>query len=826
MPNENNKPKTIHFAGRDLDRNDFVRLAQSKANQWMDYQMLQGDERTDFMNSFQEVLQGVVDGKYTTSEFGKIHGIPEEENYYKERNGQRTDGKGGFLSSRRVGFNPYTNVQTYLIGVANQLTPKKDKSLKEWNSNTLRDIIGTSIFGEGNQQDPTKNPEQLLAWANQYDPLNDGKRDTAGRQGFIEQELKKYAKALNNGEYDISDEDKVKELDRINALSNGASGFELGKIAPWMSHYMFTGERYMTQEEKDEVAATNKNNAYLNNTGTNPYSFGTQEYNTSIDTKKKYWLDHLSQYLNNQTQSYGQQLLFYDRENVLDADNINKAKNLSIDNFLKIITNTNQPFEFRSEVVSEYLKHNAKLINNTYYLPSWNKGLLITATKSNNQYILNFNAIKDAFNSGDSSLQTWLANSYLKYNKITDISYKQGGVLKARLGTNLLFNDNDLLNDPDKPGSNNPSTNNSSTTQPNTGSTAGVVGSNLLTGTLGDSKTPEDTEIPENGETGRIPGKEYNISPTDRYITWLENRKLNLAKWTNQMVYNIMNGIRNFHVSPPMEHYKQYTDKPLEDYIAKNNADFNRLGNIAASGTSDQGAGHAYNINYQRQAASANAPLISKQADDTRASIDKENEVAQKNNLYRHEAGEKNRQSDIALWNTRRHMLAELFSKNGALDVNNIMSRQYGTALNAERNYNRDKLYAIQNDSKVKTLQSQVDALTATCYENPSDEEAKRNLRITRLQLEQAKQAAADCYDTEHLAPTGTPYAGYGYIFGKQTPNPVPTVTYKKGGKVGEGGRAMYERMLHDLMTMNLDHHFKTNRDAYAYYRKLMMQSK
>jgi len=61
-----------------------------------------------------------------------------------------------------------------------------------------------------------------------------------------------------------------------------------------MSHYMFTGERYMTQEEKDEVAATNKNNAYLNNTGTNPYSFGTQEYNTSIDTKKKYWLDHLS----------------------------------------------------------------------------------------------------------------------------------------------------------------------------------------------------------------------------------------------------------------------------------------------------------------------------------------------------------------------------------------------------------------------------------------------------------------------------------------------------------------------------------------------------
>jgi len=61
-----------------------------------------------------------------------------------------------------------------------------------------------------------------------------------------------------------------------------------------MSHYMFTDERYMTQEEKDEAIAANKNNAYLNNTGINPHSFGTQEYNTLVDTKKKYWLNHLS----------------------------------------------------------------------------------------------------------------------------------------------------------------------------------------------------------------------------------------------------------------------------------------------------------------------------------------------------------------------------------------------------------------------------------------------------------------------------------------------------------------------------------------------------
>jgi len=92
----------------------------------------------------------------------------------------------------------------------------------------------------------------------------------------------------------------------------------------------------------------------------------------------------------------------------------------------------------------------------------------------------------------------------------------------------LLFNDNDLLSDPDNPVSTN--TNNPSATSQNTGLTTGTVGSGLLTGTLGNPKTSEDVEIPENGETGRTPGKEYNISPTDRYITWLENRKLNLAK--------------------------------------------------------------------------------------------------------------------------------------------------------------------------------------------------------------------------------------------------------------------------------------------------------
>jgi hypothetical protein len=40
-------------------------------------------------------------------------------------------------------------------------------------------------------------------------------------------------------------------------------------------------------------------------------------------------------------------------------------------------------------------------------------------------------------------------------------------------------------------------------------------------------------------------------------------------------------------------------------------------------------------------------------------------------------------------------MLAELYSKNGNIDVNNIQTRQYGAAVNAEQNYNRDRIYTI-----------------------------------------------------------------------------------------------------------------------------------
>jgi hypothetical protein len=40
MPEKDNKPLTIRFAGRDIDARDFVDLARSKVIEWMDYQQL------------------------------------------------------------------------------------------------------------------------------------------------------------------------------------------------------------------------------------------------------------------------------------------------------------------------------------------------------------------------------------------------------------------------------------------------------------------------------------------------------------------------------------------------------------------------------------------------------------------------------------------------------------------------------------------------------------------------------------------------------------------------------------------------------------------
>lgn len=835
------KENTIRFAGRDVDRNEFVRRAQAKVNQWMDYQMLQGDERTDFMNSFNTILQGVVDGTYSVSELGKINGISGEENLYKEKNGQRTDTPNGTFRSHRVGFNPSLSVETYLNGVASSMKAYKVEETpatqgKKWQNTTMIDQIANAIFGEGNSRDLGENGNraQLEAWANQYDPYTNGTRGVTGRTQFIKEILNQYQQDLLAGKYNISDEDKQKELDRIAALSGNPSEWELGKIAPWMTHLLFAGEKYMTSEEQIESNRVNSYRNFITNGGNNPIDQLTDPtgYQQLNQTRLQQLYQNYKQYQNN---SKVTNISFNINSTgvPLSTNEQNAVKSLTLNQILKGIA------QGQDEAGYYYFDQFTTKIGNKYYLPDWEKGRLFIVEKGQNTQKISVEKLSDAIKSAGSELEEFLFKSYMEYNNENIPLNKQGGVIKALRGAVLNIPPDEEIN-PQQPqnSSNLQTTSAGSETSANPTVTTnsefenGSVGEREegSVGTAPDSsKSAEDKTIPSEYKTNRTPKSQFAVNPSDAYITMLENLKASTAKQTNRNVYNIMNGIRNFHATPIMEHYKQYTSKPLEDQIATNNATFNQLGNNAAAGTSDQGAAHAYQINYRRQAAMANNPLITKQADDTRASIDKENETAQRNNLYRHQVGEQNRQSDIALHNTRLHMLAELYSKNGAIDVNNLQSRQHGAAVNAEQNYNRDRAYTIQNDPKVRAAQAKIDALEAKRYsgEGLTDEE-KQQYRQAQYELQQAVREATTRYDGAHLTPTGTPYAGYGTIYQTQAQDPFPIM--RDGGKMlaaeQEKTKRAYSKMFHDMLKMTMKNDFMNHRDAYNYYRKLIMQSK
>jgi hypothetical protein len=99
-------------------------------------------------------------------------------------------------------------------------------------------LISNEIFGEGNGF----SEEQLNAWADAMDPKKEGAdRSTDGRRAFITKVLDKYREKLENGDYDISDEDRTNEISVIDSIkNNNLAQWELNKKAPWLSHLLFT----------------------------------------------------------------------------------------------------------------------------------------------------------------------------------------------------------------------------------------------------------------------------------------------------------------------------------------------------------------------------------------------------------------------------------------------------------------------------------------------------------------------------------------------------------------------------------------------------------
>ena len=265
--------KTINFAGRTLDQNEFTRVVRQNTDKWISYQGLKPDEAAAFKESLNDILDGVYSGRYSVTDTGALSG--------KDPNTTTVSGK------FRKGYDPNANAMGFLNNLAGRMkevsVPETEpKTTKSWNkASTIGQYISDAIFGEGNNF----SKEQLTRWADNYDAANtEGIRGTTGRVNFLKEQLEKYKTDIESGVYgDISDKDKQAELTKIdNLLNGGLDSWEVGKLAPWATHLLFTDKDYYeTPEERQTANDTAKAQRVRDvlAAGGNPYQKGTEEYN-------------------------------------------------------------------------------------------------------------------------------------------------------------------------------------------------------------------------------------------------------------------------------------------------------------------------------------------------------------------------------------------------------------------------------------------------------------------------------------------------------------------------------------------------------------------
>ena len=219
------KSITINYSGRDIDRDEFVRRAQAKAIDWMDYQGLQGDERQMFLDSFNSKLAEITGAKLNNS--GSVEGsagiiTP----------GGKEQQSGRRFKTRRQ-FDVNSSVNTYLTGIANAMpnpsvkSPEKVTTPKGKARTTYDNYIAQSIYGD---QDPSE--EQLLRWADKYDPVSGTSRGRNGRIKQLKIYLNKYLDEINSGVYRLTDDQKKEEINTINTVLRALDSnddYEIGK---------------------------------------------------------------------------------------------------------------------------------------------------------------------------------------------------------------------------------------------------------------------------------------------------------------------------------------------------------------------------------------------------------------------------------------------------------------------------------------------------------------------------------------------------------------------------------------------------------------------
>lgn len=450
---------------------------------------------------------------------------------------------------------------------------------------------------------------------------------------------------------------------------------------------------------------------------------------------------------------------------------------------------------------------------------------IIAKKKENFQKFIDF---LKANNQQDAQIKEILSDKTLLEAARKTFKFEQGGILKA----------NDGIKVPDKKDKSSEITNKKSATISGWSGTLGTTGTTTKV-TTSDKSTGNSEEglinpqqfEPKPGWIG------YGINPTDTAITSLENAKYGLTQGINTGIYNVYAGFRGFHETPLLKHYRQWSSKPLEDQMARNTAEYRRLGANSAAGTSDQGKAFAWQLAATDKAMAANAPLAIQANEQIKTTVDQQNAVGNENYANMHAVGERNRQGDVALSNARLKAYADYLHKMGTTASQNIMSRQYGMGKAGIINDQRMAQAAAANDPTVSKAKNAYQELLTRKATNPGSwtEADDSALQVAAQNYKFANSNFINRWNATHIPTTGSPYAGYGTIFGNpeyfDSANFNTGLSLAKGGKMEAAERAKtrkeYEKIYHDSMKLMVQESNKKLRSsAYAFYRKLFMHKK
>ena len=805
MPEKDNKRKSLRFAGRDIDSNDFVRYSQAGFNQYMLKNNLSEDQKQDAINSFNKMLPGIVNGSYSVSDFGKIEGGISA-NYSYDNKGKRVFGG-------EKTFNPYQFVETYLNGIVGAMkdsTATQQTEKQKWSTDTLYNRLTGSIFGKyvPSNISELSQSEQFLNWANKYDPYDQttGKRSTENRTKFITEQLSEYRNDIVNGLYNLTDEDKEAELKRIDQMigPDGLNPYSLGTLAPWVGHLLFTENKYQTAEQQEAARVQAE----------------AQNYSNLKKTLSKFPL--------NQNAKLGNQVYKYSQGDAKLQSRVNKINSFKYLNaYLAYINgkeglSDEEKASIKNLATYTYFNKLLKGYNSGIY-SDWENGVIYIINKDNNQNInVDKQSISEYFNNASEPEQQELITSYNK--KIS--GYKSGGILKASSGQKFLYNGPD---GPDGDEENNKSS--AKTPQQPTTPQQPITPTPDTKIELEEYILGENNGVPTLYEQTSNKTAHTISNPYDKAITALELGKYGVAKTGNLQNYWTLSQLSPVLKWANRTEYKTYTPVDIERQMALNEANFNQLGAQAATATSDQGAAFARQLTSRKALTQANNPLATQEQQMTNATVENSLKNENQNNQNQYDVAIGNNIAIVAAKNKQLINKAEFTKKNADLDVKRIMAEQYGIAAGAEQAFNEDMQYAVENDQTVKAAKADYNAAKEAYLASQTDETraASRAALINAQNMynEVVRQAFED-YKRSHKSPVGVPF--------------VPPITryFAKGGKTLEAEKEKtrrtilrerektkrdYLKMFHDTLKQQSDHSYKRYRSAYDYYRKLMMQS-